>query len=137
MTAGLDLAHLPRHVAIVMDGNGRWATRRGLKRTEGHAAGEHALSRPFSQTTIELCQLGPDAVALGAATLPIARLLADGGIRPAVTEAVGAAARVQAALGQPTRDQLGRERPARDQLGRDRPARAKGAGRPGLASSRG
>lgn len=43
MTAGLDLAHLPRHVAIVMDGNGRWATRRGLKRTEGHAAGEHAL----------------------------------------------------------------------------------------------
>jgi len=43
MTEGLDLAHLPRHVAIVMDGNGRWATRRGLKRTEGHAAGEHAL----------------------------------------------------------------------------------------------
>jgi undecaprenyl diphosphate synthase len=43
MTPGLDLAHLPRHVAVVMDGNGRWATRRGLKRTEGHAAGEHAL----------------------------------------------------------------------------------------------
>jgi undecaprenyl diphosphate synthase len=43
MTEGLDLAYLPRHVAIVMDGNGRWATRRGLKRTEGHAAGEHAL----------------------------------------------------------------------------------------------
>ena len=33
----------PRHVAIVMDGNGRWAQRRGLKRTEGHAAGEEAL----------------------------------------------------------------------------------------------
>jgi undecaprenyl diphosphate synthase len=33
----------PRHVAIVMDGNGRWAQRRGLKRTEGHAAGEAAL----------------------------------------------------------------------------------------------
>jgi undecaprenyl diphosphate synthase len=30
-------------VAIVMDGNGRWAQRRGLKRTEGHAAGEEAL----------------------------------------------------------------------------------------------
>lgn len=42
-TEGLDFEHLPRHVAIVMDGNGRWATRRGLKRTEGHAAGEHAL----------------------------------------------------------------------------------------------
>jgi undecaprenyl diphosphate synthase len=43
VTEGIDLAHLPRHVAIVMDGNGRWATQRGLKRTEGHAAGEHAL----------------------------------------------------------------------------------------------
>ena len=39
----IDRAHLPRHVAIVMDGNGRWAKQRGLKRTEGHAAGEHAL----------------------------------------------------------------------------------------------
>jgi undecaprenyl diphosphate synthase len=43
MTGGLDRGRLPRHVAIVMDGNGRWATRRGLKRTEGHAAGEQAL----------------------------------------------------------------------------------------------
>ncbi|KAA0232654.1 MAG: di-trans,poly-cis-decaprenylcistransferase [Actinobacteria bacterium] len=34
---------MPRHVAIVMDGNGRWAQRRGLPRTEGHAAGEEAL----------------------------------------------------------------------------------------------
>lgn len=34
---------LPRHVAIVMDGNGRWARNRGLKRTDGHAAGEEAL----------------------------------------------------------------------------------------------
>ncbi len=39
----LDLQRLPRHVAIVMDGNGRWATQRGLPRTEGHAAGEEAL----------------------------------------------------------------------------------------------
>ncbi len=31
---------LPLHVAIVMDGNGRWATQRGLSRTEGHQAGE-------------------------------------------------------------------------------------------------
>jgi undecaprenyl diphosphate synthase len=31
------------HVGIVMDGNGRWAKRRGLPRTEGHAAGEEAL----------------------------------------------------------------------------------------------
>ena len=34
---------LPKHVAIVMDGNGRWANSRGLPRTEGHRAGEAAL----------------------------------------------------------------------------------------------
>jgi undecaprenyl diphosphate synthase len=43
MTVELDRTLLPRHVAIVMDGNGRWAKQRGLKRTEGHAAGEQAL----------------------------------------------------------------------------------------------
>jgi len=40
---GIDPSRIPRHVAVVMDGNGRWATRRGLKRTDGHAAGEEAL----------------------------------------------------------------------------------------------
>jgi undecaprenyl diphosphate synthase len=39
----LDRRRIPAHVAIVMDGNGRWARRRGLKRTDGHAAGEEAL----------------------------------------------------------------------------------------------
>ncbi len=39
----LDGDRLPRHVACVMDGNGRWAQERGLKRTDGHAAGEDAL----------------------------------------------------------------------------------------------
>jgi len=34
---------LPRHVALVMDGNGRWAKQRGLPRTEGHKRGEAAL----------------------------------------------------------------------------------------------
>ena len=34
---------VPRHVALVMDGNGRWARQRGLPRTKGHEAGEHAL----------------------------------------------------------------------------------------------
>jgi undecaprenyl diphosphate synthase len=33
----------PHHVAVIMDGNGRWATRRGLERTEGHDAGELAI----------------------------------------------------------------------------------------------
>src|SRR3954471_18156216 len=34
---------VPRHVAIVMDGNGRWAKQRGLARTVGHERGEHSL----------------------------------------------------------------------------------------------
>ena len=37
--AQVDFEHLPRHVAIIMDGNGRWAKKRGLPRTAGHAAG--------------------------------------------------------------------------------------------------
>lgn len=36
---------IPRHVAIVMDGNGRWATARGLPRTEGHRRGAQAARR--------------------------------------------------------------------------------------------
>src|SRR5436309_15115643 len=36
-------ALVPRHVAIVMDGNGRWAHARGLSRTDGHRAGEASL----------------------------------------------------------------------------------------------
>ena len=35
----VDFSRLPRHIAIIMDGNGRWAKRRGLPRTAGHAAG--------------------------------------------------------------------------------------------------
>jgi undecaprenyl diphosphate synthase len=40
---GLDPNRIPEHVGCVMDGNGRWAQKRGLKRTDGHAAGEEAL----------------------------------------------------------------------------------------------
>jgi undecaprenyl diphosphate synthase len=39
----IDPERVPEHVAIVMDGNGRWAKQRGLPRTEGHGAGEAAL----------------------------------------------------------------------------------------------
>ena len=35
----VDFSRLPRHIAIIMDGNGRWAKVRGLPRTAGHAAG--------------------------------------------------------------------------------------------------
>lgn len=39
----LNLKQIPKHVACIMDGNGRWATRRNLPRIDGHAAGEDAL----------------------------------------------------------------------------------------------
>ena len=40
---GIDPRRIPRHIACVMDGNGRWAEKRGLPRTDGHSAGEEAL----------------------------------------------------------------------------------------------
>jgi undecaprenyl diphosphate synthase len=40
---GIAPERVPGHVAIIMDGNGRWANRRGLPRNAGHAAGEQAL----------------------------------------------------------------------------------------------
>jgi len=43
LPSDLDPSRIPRHVAVVMDGNGRWARQRGLKRTQGHEAGEDAL----------------------------------------------------------------------------------------------
>jgi undecaprenyl diphosphate synthase len=51
---GVDLANLPRHVAIIMDGNGRWATRQGLPRIAGHHAGRRSV-----REVVEACaQLG-------------------------------------------------------------------------------
>ena len=41
----IDLSNLPRHIAIIMDGNGRWAKKRGLPRTAGHAAGAETFRR--------------------------------------------------------------------------------------------
>ena len=41
----LNLEKMPKHVAIIMDGNGRWATKRGLPRKAGHKAGPEALER--------------------------------------------------------------------------------------------
>jgi undecaprenyl diphosphate synthase len=42
-TSALDHDQLPRHVAVIMDGNGRWAQRRGLSRTEGHKRGKDSV----------------------------------------------------------------------------------------------
>lgn len=43
ISVDVDRESIPRHVGIIMDGNGRWANARGLHRTQGHAAGEPAL----------------------------------------------------------------------------------------------
>ena len=50
MTPPLPKKGLPQHIAIVMDGNGRWAKQRGLPRTEGHRAGEEAVARAVDAT---------------------------------------------------------------------------------------
>lgn len=49
----LDLERVPRHVSIIMDGNGRWATARGLDRSMGHVAGVDAL-REAVTTSVRL-----------------------------------------------------------------------------------
>jgi undecaprenyl diphosphate synthase len=49
----LDRSRLPRHVAIVMDGNGRWACQRGLARCEGHRRGKDSV-RAVVETVREL-----------------------------------------------------------------------------------
>src|SRR3954468_6122297 len=56
----LDPKRLPSHVAIIMDGNGRWAKQRNLPRIIGHKAGVNAV-----RTTVETCaQLGLEALTL-------------------------------------------------------------------------
>ena len=52
--AGLDPQRLPAHIAIIMDGNGRWARQRGLPRVQGHAQGVHSVRA----TVEECCRLG-------------------------------------------------------------------------------
>lgn len=51
---GLEAEKLPRHIAIIMDGNGRWAKSRGLPRHEGHSNGAKSVDR----ITQECCRLG-------------------------------------------------------------------------------
>lgn len=46
----LDFSRLPRHIAVIMDGNGRWAQKRHLPRVAGHSAGTQS-----ARTTIETC----------------------------------------------------------------------------------
>ncbi len=48
-----DFPDIPRHIAVIMDGNGRWAKERGLPRREGHRAGAESV-REVTETCIEL-----------------------------------------------------------------------------------
>ncbi|GAB4376505.1 MAG: isoprenyl transferase [Acidobacteriota bacterium] len=57
---GLDFDRLPRHVAIIMDGNGRWARRRGLPRVAGHRAGIAAVRETLDVSA----RLGLEALTL-------------------------------------------------------------------------
>ena len=50
LPAELQADQLPAHVAVIMDGNGRWARQRGLPRVMGHRQGVEALKR-----TLRLC----------------------------------------------------------------------------------
>lgn len=45
----IDMARIPRHIAIIMDGNGRWAKQRGLPRVTGHRAGVKSLKECVRQ----------------------------------------------------------------------------------------
>ena len=58
--AGLDPARLPRHVAVIMDGNGRWAAARGEPRAAGHAEGADTVRA----TVTECRKLGIDQLTL-------------------------------------------------------------------------
>ena len=53
-------AHVPKHVAIIMDGNGRWAKQRGLSRQQGHRAGTENIRRiiqAFGERGVEVLTL--------------------------------------------------------------------------------
>ena len=70
--AGLDPARLPRHVAIIMDGNGRWAKTRGWARTRGHEQGAEVVRA-----------ITTESVRLGIARLTLYAFSSENWSRPA------------------------------------------------------
>ena len=50
-TVDIDTSALPRHIGIIMDGNGRWAKKRGLPRSAGHKAGAESLKKIITEAT--------------------------------------------------------------------------------------
>ena len=75
-----DLVNLFSPELIVLGGEAGTPLGRRFLAEIREAASKHALRRPYARTSIEICELGPDAVAMGAATLPLAVLLAGGGL---------------------------------------------------------
>ena len=43
------MSRLPQHIGIIMDGNGRWAKKRGLPRSAGHSAGADSLKKIITE----------------------------------------------------------------------------------------
>lgn len=57
-SANLDMSNIPKHIGIIMDGNGRWAKRRGLPRSAGHKAGAKTL-----ENIVDYCKsIGVEAI---------------------------------------------------------------------------
>jgi len=56
----LDASKLPRHIAVIMDGNGRWARKRAMPRIAGHRAGRHAVR----EVTRACAEMGIEALTL-------------------------------------------------------------------------
>jgi undecaprenyl diphosphate synthase len=69
--AGLDPKRIPRHVAIIMDGNGRWATARGWDRTRGHRQGADVVRA-----------ITTESVALGVKRLTLYAFSSENWVRP-------------------------------------------------------
>lgn len=72
LSIGLDPYNIPKHIAIIMDGNGRWAKKRNLPRTMGHKAGATAL-----QKTVKAC------IQIGVLTLSVYAFSTENWKRPA------------------------------------------------------
>ena len=116
--ASIDFGRLPRHVAVIMDGNGRWAQLRHKRRVEGHRAGIHAV-----RDTVET------SARLGLEVLTLYAFSIENWKRPQseVATLMGLLKRyLRQRARHPAREQhpLPGDRPRRSELARGRPERA-------------
>ncbi|CAG9621760.1 Ditrans,polycis-undecaprenyl-diphosphate synthase ((2E,6E)-farnesyl-diphosphate specific) [Sutcliffiella rhizosphaerae] len=54
------MKNIPKHIAILMDGNGRWGTKRGLTRSQGHFAGSKAMEKIIDACMLFQLKIGKD-----------------------------------------------------------------------------